>query len=494
MSDLNQVTVVDDYALDVVIIGAGFSGIAAGVKLQKEKMNNFIIIEKSNEVGGVWRENTYPGCECDVPSSIYSYSFAPNPNWSHIFAKQKEIQQYIKDVARRFNMDQHILFNTELRQAAWSQQQQAWLIETSNGTYKAKFIFFATGPLSEPTTPDVIGLDHFQGHIFHSAQWDHSVDLSNKRVAVIGTGASAIQIIPAIQPIVKQLYVFQRTAPWVIPKPNMVINNTSKNVQQKVPFTLNSIRKLTSVSMDMFSSSVNQPQTLEVLGKGLIHWMHYQIQDPILREKVRPKFTLGCKRILFSNTYYPALAAKNVELIDQGVKEVTAKGILVDGQEIPLDIIVWSTGFEVAKPPIAKRIMTKTGVLLDDVWQINTVQAYKGCVVKDLPNAFMLLGPNSISYNSLISAVENQIDYAVKAIRFVLDHHLSSFEISAFADTQYNQKLQNKLNGTVFNQGGCASYYLDSKQVNVANYPWTMQYMEKDMVEFDSDCYTFTSR
>ncbi|USA54005.1 NAD(P)/FAD-dependent oxidoreductase [Acinetobacter sp. C32I] len=491
MSDLKQDVVVNNHQFDVVIIGAGFSGIAAGIKLKQQNINNFIIVEKSNEVGGVWRENTYPGCECDVPSSIYSYSFAPNPNWSHIFAKQKEIQQYIQDVTSRFKMDQHILFNTELQQASWSSEQQCWQIMTNQGIYQARFVFFAVGPLSEPTMPTVKGLNRFKGEVFHSAQWNHAVDLSNKRVAVIGTGASAIQIIPAIQPIVKQLYVFQRTAPWVIPKPNLVLHDASKNVQQKVPFTMHSLRKLTSVSMDMFSSSVNQPKTLEALGKGLIHWMHYQIQDPALREKVRPKFTLGCKRILFSNTYYPALAAKNVELIDQGVKEVTAKGILVDGQEIPLDIIVWSTGFEVAKPPIAKRIMTKTGVLLDDVWQINTVQAYKGCVVKDLPNAFMLLGPNSISYNSLISAVENQIDYAVKAIRFVLDHHLSSFEISAFADDQYNQQLQNKLNGTVFNQGGCASYYLDAQQVNVANYPWTMQYMKNDMAEFDSYSYSF---
>ncbi|WP_433846996.1 flavin-containing monooxygenase [Acinetobacter proteolyticus] len=491
MSDLKQDVVVKNHQFDVVIIGAGFSGIAAGIKLKQQNINNFIIVEKSNEVGGVWRENTYPGCECDVPSSIYSYSFAPNPNWSHIFAKQKEIQQYIQDVTSRFKMDQHILFNTELQQASWSHEQQCWQIETNQGIYQARFVFFAVGPLSEPAMPTVKGLNRFKGEVFHSAQWNHAVDLSHKRVAVIGTGASAIQIIPAIQPIVDQLYVFQRTAPWVIPKPNLVLHDASKNVQQKVPFTMRSLRKLTSVSMDMFSSSVNQPKTLEALGKGLIHWMHYQIQDPILREKVRPKFTLGCKRILFSNSYYPALAAKNVELIDQGVKEVTAKGILVDGQEIPLDIIVWSTGFEVAKPPIAKRIMTKTGVLLDDVWQINTVQAYKGCVVKDLPNAFMLLGPNSISYNSLISAVENQIDYAVKAIRFVLDNHLSSFEISAFADTQYNQKLQNKLNASVFNQGGCASYYLDAQQVNVANYPWTMKYMKNDMAEFDSYSYSF---
>ncbi|WP_436860870.1 flavin-containing monooxygenase [Acinetobacter haemolyticus] len=491
MSDLKQDVGLNNHQFEVVIIGAGFSGVAAGIKLKQQNINNFMIIEKSNEVGGVWRENTYPGCECDVPSSIYSYSFAPNPNWSHIFAKQKEILHYIQDVTKRFRVDQHILFNTELQQASWLHEQQRWQIDTNQGTYQARFVFFAVGPLSEPTIPTVQGLNHFKGKVFHSAQWNHEVDLSNKRVAVIGTGASAIQIIPAIQPIVDQLYVFQRTAPWVIPKPNLVLYDASKNVQQKVPFTMHSLRKLTSISMDMFSSSVNQPKTLEALGKGLIHWMHYQIQDPTLREKVRPKFTLGCKRILFSNTYYSALAAKNVELVDQGVKEVTATGILVDGKEIPLDIIVWSTGFEVTKPPIAKRIITKTGELLDDIWQKQTVRAYKGCVVKDLPNAFMLLGPNSISYNSLISAAENQVDYAVKAIKFVLDNHLSSFEISEFADEKYNQELQNKLKGTVFNQGGCASYYLDDQQVNVANYPWTMQYMKKDMAEFDSYSYSF---
>ncbi|ENX37374.1 flavin-containing monooxygenase [Acinetobacter courvalinii] len=491
MSDLGQNGNTKAYSFDVVIIGAGFSGIAAGIKLQKENIHNFIILEKSNEVGGVWRENTYPGCECDVPSSIYSYSFAPNPNWSHIFSKQKEIQQYIKDVSNRFKMDQHILFNTELSTAAWSNEQQVWLIDTNQGRYTAKFVFFATGPLSEPATPAVKGLESFKGKVFHSAQWDHSVDLSNKRVAVIGTGASAIQIIPAIQPIVERLYVFQRTAPWVIPKPNLVLNESSKNLQQKVPFTMQSLRKVTSISMDMFSSSVNQPKTLNVLGKGLINWMHYQVQDPVLRTKLTPKFTLGCKRILFSNTYYPALAAKNVNLINQGVKEITPKGILVDGQEIQLDIIVWSTGFEVAKPPIAKRIITKNGTLLDDIWSKQTVQAYKGCVIKDLPNAFMLLGPNSISYNSLITAAENQVNYAVQAIRFVLDNQLASFEINHFADDQFNRTLQNKLHGTVFNQGGCASYYLDENKTNVVNYPWTMQYMRNDLEHFDSKNYRF---
>lgn len=491
MSDLDHNGASKAYIFDVVIIGAGFSGIAAAIKLQKENINNFIILEKSNEVGGVWRENTYPGCECDVPSSIYSYSFAPNPNWSHIFAKQKEIQQYIKDVARRFKMDQHILFNTELSTATWSNEQQVWSIDTNQGRYTAKFVFFATGPLSEPATPVVKGLDSFKGKIFHSAQWDHSVDLNNKRVAVIGTGASAIQIIPAIQPVVERLYVFQRTAPWVIPKPNLVLNESSKNLQQTVPFTMQSLRKVTSISMDMFSSSVNQPKTLNVLGKGLINWMHYQVQDPVLREQLTPKFTLGCKRILFSNTYYPAVAAKNVNLINQGVKEITPKGILVDGQEIPLDVIVWSTGFEVAKPPIAKRIITKHGTLLDDIWLKETVQAYKGCVIKDLPNAFMLLGPNSISYNSLITAAENQVNYAVQAIRFVLDNHLTSFEINHSADARFNRILQNKLDGTVFNQGGCASYYLDENKTNVVNYPWTMQYMKNDLERFDSQNYTF---
>lgn len=302
MPDLKQKPVVNKHQFDVIIIGAGFSGLAAGIRLQQQNINNFIVIEKSSEVGGVWRENTYPGCECDVPSSIYSYSFAPNPNWSHIFAKQKEIQQYIKDVSKRFNMDQHLLFNTELYTAHWSTEDHVWSVETSQGNYTARFVFFATGPLSEPTTPAVEGLDRFNGKVFHSAQWDHSVDLSHKRVAVVGTGASAIQIIPAIQPIVDQLYVFQRTAPWVIPKPNLVLHDASKNVQQKVPFTMHSLRKVTSISMDMFSASVNQPKTLDLVGKGLINWMHYQIQDPVLREKVRPKFTLGCKRILFSNT------------------------------------------------------------------------------------------------------------------------------------------------------------------------------------------------
>ena len=491
MPDLKQDVVLNQHQFDVVIIGAGFSGIAAGIRLKQQNIDNFIIIEKSGEVGGVWRENTYPGCECDVPSSIYSYSFAPNPNWSHIFAKQKEIQQYIKDVTRRYNIDRHILFNTELYTAQWSTEDHVWGLATSQGNYTARFVFFATGPLSEPASPMVKGLDRFKGKVFHSAQWDHSVDLSNKRVAVVGTGASAIQIIPAIQPIVDQLYVFQRTAPWVIPKPNLVLHDVSKSVQQKVPFTMHSLRKVTSISMDMFSSSVNQPKTLDLFGKGLINWMHYQIQDPVLREKVRPKFTLGCKRILFSNTYYPALAAKNVQLINQGLKQVSENGVLVEGKEIPLDIIVWSTGFEVAKPPIAKRIMTKTGVILDEVWQTHTVQAYKGCVVKDLPNAFMLLGPNSISYNSLISAAEHQVNYAVKAIRFILDNQLKSFEINVHADKRYNQKLQNKLSGTVFNQGGCASYYLDEHKTNVVNYPWTLQYMQNDMKEFDSYSYIF---
>ncbi|MEQ1067099.1 NAD(P)/FAD-dependent oxidoreductase [Acinetobacter sp. XH1741] len=491
MSQLSTSTDSKIINLEVIVIGAGLSGIAAGIKLLKSGIKDFLILEKSHEIGGVWRDNTYPGCECDIPSALYSYSFAPNPKWNHVFAKQTQIKEYIEDVAHQHHLYPKIKFNQELQQAKWLQQKQCWEIKIAETTYYAKFVFFAGGPLSHPAIPKINGMSKFKGKMFHSAQWDHSVDLTGKRVAVVGTGASAIQIIPAIQKQVDQLYVFQRTAPWVIPKPNMELGKLSQSAMKNTPLLLKFVRLSTDISMELLSQAVSHPKSLEATGKVLIQWMHSQIKDPNLRKKVTPQFTMGCKRILFSNTYYSALATSNTTVIAQGVEEMTENGIVVDGKEIPLDIIIWGTGFEVTQAPIAKKIVTKTGETLAEMWSKNKMQAYKGCVIQNVPNAIYVLGPNSLNYNSFITTAEIHIGYGIQAMKSVIKKRKNSFEVNSLANDSYNQKLQHALDKTVFNRGGCVSYYLDDQRVNVSNYPWTIQHMRNDLRYFDEQNYSF---
>jgi cation diffusion facilitator CzcD-associated flavoprotein CzcO len=342
---------------DTFIVGAGISGIAAAIRLQKVGYNNFKIIEKASRVGGTWRENTYPGCGCDVPSALYSYSFAPSAKWSHLFARQPEILNYLEEVSENFNIKPLIQFNTSLDDARWDESRHLWVLETNQGQYLAKTLICATGPITEPQTPKLDGLESFTGEMFHSAKWNHDYDLTGKRIAVIGTGASAIQFVPQIQPKAKELYVFQRTAPWVLPKPDMNLNDWGKSIIAKYPAIQQTWRNSVAQSLNAINFGLRNPialKPLNVIGKQLLK---LQVKDPVLRKNVTPGFTVGCKRILFANNYYPALQAPNTHLIPHGLVKVEGNTVVAaNGERHEVDVIIWGTGFEVSHPPIGKKI------------------------------------------------------------------------------------------------------------------------------------------
>ncbi|PTQ88414.1 flavin-containing monooxygenase [Agitococcus lubricus] len=460
---------------DTFIVGAGISGIAAAIRLQKVGYNNFKIIEKASRVGGTWRENTYPGCGCDVPSALYSYSFAPSAKWSHLFAKQPEILSYLEEVSEKFNIKSLIQFNTSLENAAWDDSRHLWVLDTNQGQYLAKTLLCATGPITEPQTPRLEGLETFTGEMFHSAKWNHDYDLTGKRIAVIGTGASAIQFVPQIQPKAKELYVFQRTAPWVLPKPDMNLNDWGKSIIAKYPAIQQTWRNSVAKSLNAINFGLRNPIALKpvnALGRQLLK---LQIKDPVLRKNVTPNFTVGCKRLLFANNYYPALQAANTRLIPHGLVKIEGNTVVAaNGERHEVDVIIWGTGFEVSHPPIGKKIHNADGQRLSDLWKNSSPEAYLGTSLENVPNAFLMLGPNVLVYDSFIGLAEAQLDYIVDGLQQVKAKGISKFTIKPTVLRRHNEEVQKHLQTTVFNSGGCKSYYLDANGRNFAAWPWSL--------------------
>jgi cation diffusion facilitator CzcD-associated flavoprotein CzcO len=465
---------------DTFIVGAGISGIAAAIRLQKVGYNNFKIIEKANRVGGTWRENTYPGCGCDVPSALYSYSFAPSAKWSHLFARQPEILNYLEEVSENFNIKPLIQFNTSLDDARWDESRHLWVLETNQGQYLAKTVICATGPITEPQTPKLDGLESFTGEMFHSAKWNHDYDLTGKRIAVIGTGASAIQFVPQIQPKAKELYVFQRTAPWVLPKPDLNLNDWGKSIIAKYPAIQQTWRNSVAQSLNAINFGLRNPvalKPLNVIGKQLLK---LQVKDPVLRKNVTPNFTVGCKRILFANNYYPALQAANTRLIPHGLVKVEGNTVIAaNGERHEVDVIIWGTGFEVSHPPIGKKIHNDKGQRLSELWKDSSPEAYLGTNLENVPNAFLMLGPNVLVYDSFIGLAEAQLDYIVDGLQQIKAQGISKLMIKPTVLRHHNQEVQKHLQTTVFNSGGCKSYYLDANGRNFAAWPWSLAKLKK---------------
>lgn len=465
---------------DTFIVGAGISGIGAAIRLQKVGYNNFKIIEKASRVGGTWRENTYPGCGCDVPSALYSYSFAPSTKWSHLFARQPEILNYLEEVSENFNIKPLIQFNTSLENANWDDSRHLWVLDTNQGQYLAKVLICATGPITEPQTPKIEGLDTFTGEMFHSAQWNHDYDLTGKRIAVIGTGASAIQFVPQIQPKAKKLYVFQRTAPWVLPKPDINLGDFGKSIIAKYPAIQQSWRNSVAKSLNAVNFGLRNPialQPVNALGRQLLK---LQIKDPVLRKNVTPNFTVGCKRLLFANNYYPAIQAPNTHLIPHGLVKVEGNTVIAaNGERHEVDVIIWGTGFDVSHPPIGKTIHNTHGQLLSDLWKDSSPEAYLGTSLENVPNAFLMLGPNVLVYDSFIRLVEAQVDYIIDGLQQIKAQGISKFSIKPTVLRHHNQEVQKHLQTTVFNSGGCKSYYLDANGRNYAAWPWSLATLKK---------------
>ncbi|MEP5232626.1 MAG: NAD(P)/FAD-dependent oxidoreductase [Alloalcanivorax sp.] len=478
---------------DTLIVGAGISGIGLGIRLKEAGFDNFVILEKAADLGGTWRDNTYPGCACDVPSALYSYSFAQKPDWTRAFAGQGEILDYVRDTAERYGVSASIRFNQAVERAQWRESQNLWEVQTGDQLYRARTVVACSGYLHEPIIPAIPGLENFQGKLFHSSRWDHHHDLTGERVAVVGTGASAIQFVPEIQPKTQHLTLFQRTPQWVLPKPDHSIPKIEENFF-RLPFTLSAWRKMLYGGFETFGIGFRRPAILRQIQKlGLAH-LKVAIKDATLRAKLTPDYTLGCKRVLMSNNYYPTLNQPNVDVFHTGLKEVRGNTLVgQDGSECEVDTVILGTGFFVTEPPIANHIFNDAGESLSTMWE-DGMQAYRGTTINGLPNAFMVLGPNlGIGHNSAFIVIEAQINYIVSTLTTMRDQQLDRIEVKAEVQQQYNRKVQTDLQGTVWNTGGCSSYYLDKNGLNSVGFPWSTLEMQRLLKTFDADNYTLTS-
>src|SRR3954447_13573283 len=405
--------------VDIAVVGSGFSGLCMAIKLREAGIEDFLVLERGAKVGGTWWFNTYPGCGCDVPSHLYSFSFAPNPGWTRTYSRQPEIEAYLQRVAEDFDVLPKLRLGTTVTGAEWDEDDERWVVESTGGTVRARVLVSAAGALSDPKTPDIEGLDRFEGHSFHSAQWDHDYDVTGKRVAVIGTGASAIQFVPAIAPDVAQMHLFQRTAPWIMPHSDRPISRRERALYRRFPTLQRLVRGgIYSARELLVLGFVKQPRLMKVVEGLARKHMDRQISDPELRRKVEPGYTIGCKRILPSNHWYPALGRDNVELVTDAIARVTERGVVTEsGAEHEVDAIIFGTGFNVVDMPVARYVRGRGGRTLDECWQ-GSPRAHMGSTVPGFPNLFMLLGPNTgLGHSSMVYMIESQVGYLAGALK-----------------------------------------------------------------------------
>jgi cation diffusion facilitator CzcD-associated flavoprotein CzcO len=452
-----------------LIIGTGFSGLGMGIALQKQGVD-FLILEKADEVGGTWRDNTYPGAACDVPSHLYSFSFAPKPDWGYVFSPQPEILDYLKAVTDRYRLRPSIVFNAKVVRAHWDDSEYRWHVFTDSGEeYVAQFLISGAGALHIPSLPDIPGLSDFNGPVFHTAQWDHSVDLTDKKVAVIGTGASAIQVVPELVKIASQVQLYQRTAAWIKPRINFAFPGALKRAFRVVPGLRAALRAATYTTMDSRAIALaKRPELMNVAGLMYKANMRRFIDDPALLKKLTPHYKPGCKRILISDNFYQAVADTKTELVTDGIARITSTGIVtVDGTERDVDAIVCATGFHVTDWYTYLEIKGARGEDLGDRWNREGVMAHRGITVADVPNLFLLLGPNTgLGHNSVVFMIEAQIGYVADAIAAADKAGAAALAPTRAAQDRFNDELQKDLSTTVWNTGGCQSWYLDTHGVN----------------------------
>ena len=445
---------------EIAILGTGFAGLCMGIKLKAEGMHDFVMLERASDVGGTWRDNRYPGAACDVPSHMYSFSFEPNPAWSRTYPTQPELHRYLRTVAEKYALLPHIRFNNNLLGAEYDEASQLWRITTSGGVYTASKVVSGTGGLAEPKLPDVKGVENFKGHSFHSSQWDHDYKLEGKRVAVIGTGASAIQFLPTVAANAGRVDVYQRTPNWIIPRGDKPYSELAKTAFTKLPF----VRKLHRNAIYWGHEArvlglVLNPKLMKGFQMVAERHIKQQIADPVLRKKVTPDYTIGCKRILISNDWYPAIARPNVDLITSGIREVRAHSIVTsDGVEREVDCIIFGTGFYATENPLAGIIRGKGGQTLADSWK-DGEEAYLGTLVKGFPNFFHIVGPNTgLGHNSMVFMIETQVAYIQKLLGHLKAEKAATVEVKADVQDAYNSALQARLANSIW-ATGCQSWY-----------------------------------
>ncbi|WP_445161356.1 flavin-containing monooxygenase [Mycobacterium sp. Dal123C01] len=465
-----------------LIIGTGFSGLGMGIKLQQQGVD-FVILEKADDVGGTWRDNIYPGCACDIPSHLYSFSFEPKPDWKNPFSYQPEIWDYLKGVTEKYGLRPYIEFNSLVDRAHWDDDEHRWHVFTTDGReYIAQFLISGAGALHIPSIPEIEGRDEFRGPAFHSAEWDHSVDLTGKRVAMIGTGASAIQIVPEIVGQVAELQLYQRTPPWVVPRSNPDLPPALRRAMETVP----GLRALVRLAIYWGQEAVaigltKRPNLLKFIEAYCKYNIRRSVKDRGLRRKLIPNYRIGCKRILNSSTYYGAVADPKTELITDGIARITPDGIVTadgTGRETQrkADVIVYGTGFHVTDSYTYVQIKGRHGEDLVDRWNREGIGAHRGITVAEMPNLFFLLGPNTgLGHNSVVFMIESQIRYVADAIKTCDKLGAQALAPIRAAQDKFNAELQEMLKDSVWNSGGCSSWYLDEHGKNTVlwgGYTW----------------------
>ncbi|GAA3242865.1 flavin-containing monooxygenase [Dactylosporangium siamense] len=481
----------------VAIVGAGFGGLGAAIRLKQRGHDDFVVFERAAELGGTWRDNAYPGCACDVPSHVYSFSFALNPAWSSTYSPQPEIWAYLRDCADRYALRPSIRFDTDVRQASWDATAGHWRIETSQRgsqrEWTADVLISAGGPLNEPVIPKLPGLETFRGETFHSSRWNHDHDLTGRRVAVIGTGASAVQFVPAIQPSVERLALFQRTAAWVMPRNERPLRRWEHTVYRRIPGAQRLMRTLVYWAIESTVIGFLRPGVMRLAQRIALRNLRTAVTDPALRERLTPGYAMGCKRVLKSNTYYPALARDNVDVVTEPIAEIRPQGIVTrDGVEHEVDTIIFGTGFRVTDLPIAERVRGRDGRSLAEVWQ-GSPEAYRGTTVAGFPNLFLLLGPNTgLGHNSVVLMIEAQIEYILGALR-TLGRGARSLEPRAEAQRAFTAAVDRRMAGTVWATGGCSSWYIDATGRNSTLWPGSTWRFRQRMKRFDVTAYEVTA-
>ncbi|MES2817597.1 MAG: NAD(P)/FAD-dependent oxidoreductase [Pseudomonadota bacterium] len=476
--------------LRLLIIGAGFGGLGMAIRLRQTGIEDFLILEKADEVGGTWRDNGYPGAACDVPSHLYCFSFEPKADWSRKYAPRAEIFAYLKHCADKYQLRPRIRFGCEVADAAFDAQAGLWRVRCVDGRiFRAQALISACGQLNRPAYPQLPGLERFEGEAFHSARWNHDYDLRGKRVAVIGTGASAIQFIPQIVPQVASLHLFQRSAAYVIAKPDRPYRAWEQALLGRWPRLLRLDRGLQYLMHEVRALAlIAFPALMKPYLKGFHRHLARAIADPVLRGLLTPDYPLGCKRILISNDYYPALAQAKVQVIGQAITEVTARGLVtVDGREHGVDAIIYGSGFAATDFLAPMRISGLDGRELNQAWQAGA-EAYKGISVSGFPNLFILYGPNTnLGHNSIVYMLESQFPYVLDGVRLLAARGLRYLDVKPPVMRQYNQRLQARVQGTVWDQG-CTSWYKTASGKNTNNWPgFTFTYRRQTRVLEPSD-------
>lgn len=477
-----------------IVVGTGFSGLGMAIELRRAGREDFVILEKADDVGGTWRDNTYPGCACDIQSHMYSFSFAQNPDWSRSYSPQPEIWRYLRGVTDEYDLRRHIHFGVEMSGARWDEDEHRWHVTTAGGTeYVARYLVSGIGGLHIPRVPELPGLADFTGPVFHSARWDHDVSLAGRRVAVIGTGASAVQFIPRIAPEVARLTVFQRTPPWIMPKADSAIPESVRRVFRRVPGVQRLYRSLLYWLLEARAIGFNgRPALMRLAQRVATAHLHRAVKDPELRRKLTPDYVMGCKRVLIANDFYPALARPDVEVVTDGVAEVRENSI-VDGAgvEHEVDVIIFGTGFHVTDAFDYLDITGVGGRDLAKQWRSEGIQTHLGITVAGYPNLFFLLGPNTaLGHNSVVFMIESQIRYVAKAMALAQRAGAEALDTRESAQARFQSGIQRRLVEGVWTQGGCRSWYLDSQGVNRTIWPgFTWRYW---LDTRDPDPATFT--